>query len=316
MSYLTNDVSCLYPVKSFNNADIPRLQSYRHLPKPANNRSSFSHLQTAVFQLFEKQKVHYVLFLLFLLLETSIFAVVQPVSDSIFIKMKRFITIFMLAILIPCIVSAQQQTEVYRSVEQMPRYPDGEAELMKYIMANINFPETCAEGIVVAQFVVEADGRIGEVKVVRSIDQLLDEEAVRVIKSLPNFVPGYHNGQPVAVWYTIPVRFSHPHQDGCPVYHSTREIPSFPGGDGAMMKYIHENIKMTNCSEQPLVGRIVAQFLVKSDGSIGEVRIIKSLSPEFDKEFVRIIKSFPKFTPARYDGVNVPVWFTLSSFIN
>ena len=56
MSYLTNDVSYQYPVKSFNNADIPRLQSYRHLPKPANNRSSFSHLQTAVFQLFEKQK--------------------------------------------------------------------------------------------------------------------------------------------------------------------------------------------------------------------------------------------------------------------
>ena len=72
----------------------------------------------------------------------------------------------------------------------------------------------------------------------------------------------------------------------------------------------------TNCSEQPLVGRIVAQFLVKSDGSIGEVRIIKSLSPEFDQEFVSVIKSFPKFTPARYDGVNVPVWFTLSSVIN
>ena len=111
----------------------------------------------------------------------------------------------MLAILISCIVSAQQQTEVYRSVEQMPRYPDGEAELMKYIMANINFPETCAEGIVVAQFVVEADGRIGEVKVVRSIDQLLDEEAVRVIKSLPNFVPVYHNGQIVALFLNIVV---------------------------------------------------------------------------------------------------------------
>ena len=86
MSYLTNDVSYLYPVKSSNNADIPRLQSYVHLPNPANNCSSFLLLQTAVFQLFEKQKVHYALFLLFLLLETSIFAVVQPVSDSILSK--------------------------------------------------------------------------------------------------------------------------------------------------------------------------------------------------------------------------------------
>ena len=89
MSYLTNDVSYLYPVKSSNNADIPRLQSYVHLPNPANNCSSFLLLQTAVFQLFEKQKVHYSLFLLFLLLETSIFAV----EDNKTIKMRTRIDI-------------------------------------------------------------------------------------------------------------------------------------------------------------------------------------------------------------------------------
>ena len=79
MSYLTNDVSYRYPVKSFNNTDIPRLQSYRQLLKLANNRSSFRALQTAVFQPFENKKIHSGSCLLFLPPKTSIFAVLQSV---------------------------------------------------------------------------------------------------------------------------------------------------------------------------------------------------------------------------------------------
>ena len=62
-------------------------------------------------------------------------------------------------------------------------------------------------GRVILQFVVEKDGHIGEVKVVRSIDPEIDAEAVRVVKSLPDFIPGRQDGEPVAVWYTIPVSF-------------------------------------------------------------------------------------------------------------
>ena len=79
MSYLTNDVSYLYPVKSFNNADIPRLQNYKQLLNPANIRSSFLLLQTIEFQPFENKKLHSGSCLLFLLPKTSIFAVLQSV---------------------------------------------------------------------------------------------------------------------------------------------------------------------------------------------------------------------------------------------
>ncbi|MBQ0070037.1 MAG: energy transducer TonB [Bacteroidales bacterium] len=101
--------------------------------------------------------------------------------------------------------------EVFKSVEQMPTFPGGDAALMKYLSSHINYPtmaqENNIQGKVIVQFVVTKTGKVGEVKVVRSVDKDLDREAVRVCKSLPNFVPGRQNGQPVSVWYTLPVTF-------------------------------------------------------------------------------------------------------------
>jgi protein TonB len=101
--------------------------------------------------------------------------------------------------------------EVFRSVEQMPQFPGGEAALMKYLQSHINYPPMAAEnnvqGRVVVQFVVDKTGKVGEVKVVRSVDKDLDKEAVRVCKSLPKFTPGRQNGQAVSVWYTLHVTF-------------------------------------------------------------------------------------------------------------
>jgi protein TonB len=105
----------------------------------------------------------------------------------------------------------EKKEEIFRSVEQMPQFPGGEAALMKYLQSHINYPPMAAEnnvqGRVVVQFVVDKTGKVGEVKVVRSVDKDLDREAVRVCKSLPKFTPGRQNGQAVSVWYTLPVTF-------------------------------------------------------------------------------------------------------------
>lgn len=103
------------------------------------------------------------------------------------------------------------KNEVFEAVEQMPTFPGGEVELMKYISSHLVYPTLAAEngiqGRVTIKFVVKADGSIGDVVVVRSKDPDLDKEAVRVAKSLPNFIPGRMNGQPVSVWFTLPVNF-------------------------------------------------------------------------------------------------------------
>ncbi|MCM1448971.1 MAG: energy transducer TonB [Clostridiales bacterium] len=104
-----------------------------------------------------------------------------------------------------------EENKVFDAVEQMPTFPGGDAELMKYLSKNLSYPTLAAEngiqGTVLLQFVVQKDGSIGEVKVVRSKDPDLDREAVRVVKGMPKFIPGRMNGQPVNVWFTLPVRF-------------------------------------------------------------------------------------------------------------
>jgi len=105
----------------------------------------------------------------------------------------------------------KKKEEVFSHVEQMPKFPGGDAELYKFISNNLNYPamaiENNVQGRVVVQFVVTKDGSIGNVKVVRSVDRDLDNEAIRVCKKLPKFIPGKQNGQPVNVWYTLPVTF-------------------------------------------------------------------------------------------------------------
>lgn len=101
--------------------------------------------------------------------------------------------------------------KVFESVEQNPQFPGGDAALLKYVSDHIRYPSVAQEnniqGRVVVQFVVTKTGSIGQVKVVRSKDPDLDKEAVRVVKTLPKFVPGKMNGHAVNVWYTLPITF-------------------------------------------------------------------------------------------------------------
>ena len=101
--------------------------------------------------------------------------------------------------------------DVYETVEQMPEFPGGMEAMMRFLQQNIQYPANAAknkvEGRVILQFVIEKDGQIGEVKIARSVDPELDAEALRVVKSMPTFIPGRHNGKAVAVWYTIPISF-------------------------------------------------------------------------------------------------------------
>jgi TonB family protein len=96
-------------------------------------------------------------------------------------------------------------------VEQMPQYPGGPAALMQFLAQNIRYPEEAykagVQGRVIVSFVVETDGSISEAKAVKSVSSELDAEALRVINSMPNWIPGMQNGEAVRVKYTIPVTF-------------------------------------------------------------------------------------------------------------
>lgn len=104
-----------------------------------------------------------------------------------------------------------QEDKIFDSADEQPQFPGGKETLLNYVANNIHYPEDAfndnIEGLVVVQFVVKKDGEIGECKIVRSKHPSLDKEAIRVVKSLPRFIPGKIDGNPVSVWFTLPVRF-------------------------------------------------------------------------------------------------------------
>ena len=103
------------------------------------------------------------------------------------------------------------EQEVFTIVEEMPSYPGGDVKLYEYLGKNIKYPQIAREsgiqGRVFVNFVVEPDGSVSNVKVMRGIGGGCDEEAMRVIKSMPKWKPGKQRGKAVRVTYTIPVVF-------------------------------------------------------------------------------------------------------------
>ena len=101
---------------------------------------------------------------------------------------------------------------VYEYVEQLPEFPNGgQAALRRYLSKNLKYPENAQsrniQGCVICQFVVNRDGTIADVRVIQSVDVSIDEEAVRVISTMPRWKPGIRQGNPVRVRFTLPIVF-------------------------------------------------------------------------------------------------------------
>ncbi|MBR6601007.1 MAG: energy transducer TonB [Bacteroidaceae bacterium] len=107
--------------------------------------------------------------------------------------------------------NASSGDEIFQVVENMPEYPGGMSELMKYLQKEIKYPKEAQEqgkqGRVIVEFVVEKNGSITEAKVMKPVDPLLDAEALRVVSAMPNWNPGKQRGKEVRTRFTLPVTF-------------------------------------------------------------------------------------------------------------
>ena len=122
----------------------------------------------------------------------------------------------------PATISNDTIEQIYMVVEQMPEFPGGMGELMKYLGDNIKYPSKAQdnqwEGRTICQFVVEKDGSISSAEIVKSSGyQLLDVEAMRVVLNMPNWSSGKQNGDSVRVKFTLPVTFKLRESDKKPV---------------------------------------------------------------------------------------------------
>lgn len=109
------------------------------------------------------------------------------------------------------VVEDVEEGDVFDVAEVMPKFPGGEDSLKHYLEANLQYPPQSIarnpETRVLVQFVIGVDGALSDVKVVRSVDSFLDQEAVRVVSSMPNWEPGMIHGVKVRMRYTLPVNF-------------------------------------------------------------------------------------------------------------
>lgn len=253
-------------------------------------------------------------------------------------------------------ISAKEESEndreVFTYVELMPRFggcehlPEGERgkctteALYNFIYKTINYPDEAREsgikGMVIVQFIVEANGELTNIKIVRGVSSELDEEALRVVNAMKDkWLPGYHHGIPVAVTFTLPIKFvlgEKKHEEGKiipnEIYTVADEMPRFPGcehlpeperascANEAMFKFLYESISYPKSErEQGIEGIVIARIIIEKDGSIAEPKIVRGISPGLDNEILRVInkmKDLPeKWIPGRHKGEAVPVMLTV-----
>ena len=105
----------------------------------------------------------------------------------------------------------ERKDKIFKVAEIQPQFPGGGAELMKYLSTNLKYPEDAKkqsiEGRVIVQFVINKTGKIINTKILQSLHPSCDKEVIRLIESMPDWVPGKQNGNPVPVYYTLPIRF-------------------------------------------------------------------------------------------------------------
>ncbi|RGM48063.1 MULTISPECIES: M56 family metallopeptidase [Bacteroides] len=239
---------------------------------------------------------------------------------------------------------------VFEVVEVMPEFPNGGMPgLMKYLGKNVKYPiEAHAnniEGRVVVHFIVNKDGSISNVGLTRSVDPLLDKEAIRVISSMPKWKPGMQRGKAVRVKYTVPVMFrlqgpknAEPYQavvgtakDGNleevvavakattpisrtegKVYEKVENMPEFPGGVQGLMQYISSNLKYPAAAQKAgIQGKVIVSMIVDKEGNITDPKIIKGITPLLDAEAIRIISDMPQWKPGTDKGEKVNVQYTI-----
>ena len=219
--------------------------------------------------------------------------------------------------------SARQST--YMVVEDMPKFLGG--DLTQWLAKNTKYPEAAlkrkAEGRVFVQFIIEKDGRVTNVKVLRPVDPDLDREAVRVVSSMPRWKPGRQRGKFVRVSYTVPINFqltrgkgkagTEPDKDAYVVTGNRMTQPFFPGDWDEWVK--NRRLKEEKNYPGNFQGNVTVSFMVEPDGSVSHARIRLGLQKEVNEAALRIVRSMPKWTPGTINGkptrmewrVNVPI---------
>ena len=243
-------------------------------------------------------------------------------------------------------VKLSESDTILMLAEKMPEFPGGDLALRKYIAKNVKYPQEAREneieGKVYVRFVVTKTGNIDDVTVVRSVDEILDNEAVRVIQTLPKWKPAETaDGEKVNVWYTVPiifllkgsnkadeeyvrhdenavdelnvVSFSSKEKTESKKFFIVEKMPMFPGNGEGLRTFLANNLKYPESAiNDNIEGKVYVKFLVTKDGRVNKVSIAKGVREDLNEESMRVIKlTSGKWTAGEQKDEKVDVWFTV-----
>ncbi|MBC6699850.1 TonB family protein [Hymenobacter sp. BT190] len=220
-------------------------------------------------------------------------------------------------------------SKTYTFVEQMPVFPGGMDSLRAYIQQHVKYPAQAlreqVEGRVFVQFVVDTKGLVREVQVQKGLGAGCDEEAVRVVTSLPRFEPGKQNGQQVPVYLTVSVAFNltpprssdlmelpapsiaAPQPELEKVYAYAEQMPTLSGST-SLPDALQQLLQLPpEIQEGYFGGTVVLRFVVQPTGTIANLKVVRGLCTECDTAALTAARALPSFVPGRQNGRAVAV---------
>lgn len=244
-------------------------------------------------------------------------------------------------------LTQEERADFQKEMENFEKagFPGGNQAFMKYLAENVRYPviaqENGIQGLVSAVFNVDSKGKVSFVRFEKGVNASLDAEVKRVIENMPDWTPAKLNGEAtgmttgthflfrlqgdgvesyngpvpedavVVVGYANKKASEGTKEEDKDVFVVVDEQPEFPGGPTAMLEWLRNNITLPDVPESGLGGRVIVNFIVEKDGSVGDVEIVRGVDPSIDKDAVRTVKAMPKWKPGRQGGKPVRVRYTL-----
>lgn len=205
----------------------------------------------------------------------------------------------------------------------MPEFPGGRDSLIRFITSHMNYPDQALkdglQGQVLIKFLVDTDGSIKNAEVHQDIGGGCGAEAIRIVKSMPNWLPGMRDGKAAAVTYMIPVSFILEEEQAL-FTRAPDTFPNFIGGNTARKSYMIQTILNDYDFPWEMLrryqrGRVTLEFIIEANGDITNVSVLNAAHQEIGAYYKQLYENMPKWNPGYKDGKPIAVKMKLTDDI-
>jgi len=237
----------------------------------------------------------------------------------------------LLLLFFPLIASSQigGEAEVYLTGDKIEAQFNGGGieKFSEFVQGQFNYSKVKKAGRMIASFTVDVDGSLKNIKLVQMIDVDSGVELIRVLNKCPKWTPAKRGGKPISIEVNYPMVFnaglkenqvngtkekdaaSNTNGNDVRTVDNVEAAPRYGGGLTSFYKYISANFRVPE--EEGFKGKVMVSFIVETDGSLSDIKVLKDIGYGTSQEAIRVLKASPKWIPGKQDGKPVRVAYTL-----